>query len=112
MTTENLCRVHGYPSRRNSVMVRDDTMSTTTLAAASSMIGSTRIGAGGVPSGGIPVSGTGDHIRYIGPNGMHSAKCSADLHRSCFCVRFIAEHTRLKEESLRVRPFLFSHSFS
>ncbi|XP_046650110.1 acetylcholine receptor subunit alpha-like isoform X4 [Daphnia pulicaria] len=103
VTTENLCRVHGYPSRRNSVMVRDDTMSTTTLAAASSMIGSTRIGAGGVPSGGIPVSGTGDHIRYIGPNGMHSAKCSADLHRSCFCVRFIAEHTRLKEESLRVR---------
>ncbi|XP_046452694.1 acetylcholine receptor subunit alpha-like isoform X3 [Daphnia pulex] len=103
VTTENLCRVHGYPSRRNSVMVRDDTMSTTTLAAASSMIGSTRIGAGGVPSGGIPVSGTGDHIRYIGPGGMHSAKCSADLHRSCFCVRFIAEHTRLKEESLRVR---------
>jgi hypothetical protein len=85
-------------------MVRDDTMSTTTLAAASSsMIGSTRIVSGGVPSGGIPVSGTGDHIRYIGPGGMHSAKCSADLHRSCFCVRFIAEHTRLKEESLRVR---------
>ncbi|XP_045029496.1 acetylcholine receptor subunit alpha-like isoform X1 [Daphnia magna] len=100
VTADNLCRVHGYPSRRNSVMVRDDTMSTTTLAAASSVMGSSRIGA---PSGGIPVSGTGDNIRYIGPGGMHSAKCTTDLHRSCFCVRFIAEHTRLKEESLRVR---------
>lgn len=99
VTADNLCRVHGYPSRRNSVMVRDDTMSTTTLAAASSVMGSSRIGA---PSGGIPVSGTGDNIRYIGPGGMHSAKCTTDLHRSCFCVRFIAEHTRLKEESLRV----------
>ena len=36
----------------------------------------------------------------VGPNHV---RCTADLHRSCFCVRFIAEHTRLKEESLRVK---------
>lgn len=63
----------------------------------------------GPSAGGIPVSGSGDNIRYIGPGGMHSAKCTADLHRSCFCVRFIAEHTRLKEESLRVRHRLFDY---
>ena len=101
-TTENLCRVHGFPSRRNSAMVRDETLSTTAAAAAASSSSAM----GGATSSGIPVSGTGENIRYIGPGGMHSAKCTADLHRSCFCVRFIAEHTRLKEESLRVRPFL------
>jgi len=78
---ETLCRVHGFPtssSRRNSILVREDPTST--------------------------------HLRYLGTaaasaqlHSGHHAKCTADLHRSCFCVRFIAEHTRLKEESLRVR---------
>jgi len=81
---ETLCRVHGYPtstSRRNSILVREDTT----------------LGSG--PA----------HLRYVGTGAMSQLgsaqhhKCTADLHRSCFCVRFIAEHTRLKEESLRVR---------
>lgn len=74
----NLCRVHGYnTSRRSSIAYRED-------------------------------SSPSDGLRYIGPpamaisSTMHTSKCTADLHRSCFCVRFIAEHTRIKEESLRV----------
>lgn len=57
-----------------------------------------------VPSMAAGAASGPDSVRYV--NG-HSAKCSADLHRSCFCVRFIAEHTRLKEESLRVRLVAF-----
>lgn len=28
--------------------------------------------------------------------------CPPEIHRSCFCVRFIAEHTKLLEESTKV----------
>lgn len=87
---ETLCRVHGYPtstSRRNSILVREDT-----------------------------ALGTGStHLRYVGTAAAnqvasaHNNKCTADLHRSCFCVRFIAEHTRLKEESMRVNFYLLTH---
>lgn len=29
--------------------------------------------------------------------------CPPEIHRSCFCVRFIAEHTKLQEDSTKVR---------
>lgn len=28
--------------------------------------------------------------------------CPPEIHRSCFCVRFIAEHTKLQEDSTKV----------
>lgn len=31
------------------------------------------------------------------------SQCSAEVHRACWCVNFIAEHTRLKEDSTKVR---------
>ncbi|KAK7868868.1 hypothetical protein R5R35_014193 [Gryllus longicercus] len=36
------------------------------------------------------------------PAFSHSA-CPAEVHRSCFCVRFIAEHTRMLEDSTKVK---------
>lgn len=36
------------------------------------------------------------------PAFSHS-KCPPEIHRSCFCVRFIAEHTKLLEDSTKVR---------
>ncbi|XP_054726798.1 acetylcholine receptor subunit alpha-like isoform X2 [Anastrepha obliqua] len=36
------------------------------------------------------------------PGFLH-AKCPAKVHRSCFCVRFIAEHTKLLEDSTKVK---------
>lgn len=36
------------------------------------------------------------------PAFSHSG-CSTEVHRSCFCVRFIAEHTKLLEDSTKVR---------
>lgn len=35
------------------------------------------------------------------PAFSHS-KCPPEIHRSCFCVRFIAEHTKLLEDSTKV----------
>ena len=52
-TTENLCRVHGFSRRRNSAMVRNETLFTTAAASSSSAMG-------GAISSGIPVSGTGE----------------------------------------------------
>lgn len=37
------------------------------------------------------------------PAFSHS-KCPTEVHRSCFCVRFIAEHTKLLEDSTKVSP--------
>uniref|UniRef100_A0A182J5T6 Neurotransmitter-gated ion-channel transmembrane domain-containing protein n=1 Tax=Anopheles atroparvus TaxID=41427 RepID=A0A182J5T6_ANOAO len=31
------------------------------------------------------------------------AVCSTEVHRSCFCVRFIAEHTKMLEDSTKVK---------
>ncbi|XP_059217653.1 acetylcholine receptor subunit alpha-like [Stomoxys calcitrans] len=49
----------------------------------------------------------------IGPSGIKSpilanpafshSKCPPRVHRSCFCVQFIAEHTRLLEDSTKVK---------
>lgn len=34
--------------------------------------------------------------------GFSHSKCPPEIHRSCFCVRFIAEHTKLLEDSTKV----------
>lgn len=36
------------------------------------------------------------------PAFSHS-KCPPEIHKSCFCVRFIAEHTKMLEDSTKVR---------
>ncbi|XP_037955341.1 acetylcholine receptor subunit alpha-like isoform X2 [Teleopsis dalmanni] len=36
------------------------------------------------------------------PAFSHS-KCPPSVHRSCFCVRFIAEHTKMQEDSIKVK---------
>ncbi|ETN64466.1 acetylcholine receptor protein alpha 1, 2, 3, 4 invertebrate [Anopheles darlingi] len=36
------------------------------------------------------------------PAFSHSV-CSTEIHRSCFCVRFIAEHTKMLEDSTKVK---------
>uniref|UniRef100_T1GB09 Uncharacterized protein n=1 Tax=Megaselia scalaris TaxID=36166 RepID=T1GB09_MEGSC len=36
-------------------------------------------------------------------------KCPPRVHRSCFCVRFIAEHTKMQEDSTKVLSFLCDH---
>lgn len=33
------------------------------------------------------------------------SKCPPEVHRSCYCVRFIAEHTRMLEDSTKVKNF-------
>lgn len=35
--------------------------------------------------------------------GYSHQHCPTELHRSCFCVRFIAEHTRMLEDSVKVK---------
>lgn len=35
--------------------------------------------------------------------GYSHLHCPTELHRSCFCVRFIAEHTRMLEDSVKVK---------
>lgn len=37
------------------------------------------------------------------PPAFSHAHCPTELHRSCFCVRFIAEHTRMLEDSVKVK---------
>lgn len=39
------------------------------------------------------------------PAFSHS-KCPTEIHRSCFCVRFIAEHTKLLEDSTKVSKII------
>lgn len=43
------------------------------------------------------------------PAFSHS-KCPTEIHRSCFCVRFIAEHTKLLEDSTKVSNFMYTQS--
>lgn len=37
------------------------------------------------------------------PPGFSHSACPPEVHKTCFCVRFIAEHTRMLEESTKVR---------
>lgn len=52
----------------------------------------------------------------VGPSGIKSpiltnpafshSKCPPRVHRSCFCVQFIAEHTKMQEDSTKVHEYL------
>ncbi|XP_046983009.1 acetylcholine receptor subunit alpha-like [Schistocerca americana] len=37
------------------------------------------------------------------PPAFPHSRCPPEVHRSCFCVRFIAEHTRMLEDSTKVK---------
>lgn len=43
------------------------------------------------------------------PAFSHS-RCPPNMHKSCFCVRFIAEHTKMQEDSTKVQIFYFIFS--
>lgn len=36
------------------------------------------------------------------PPGFSHSACPPEVHKTCFCVRFIAEHTRMLEDSTKV----------
>lgn len=36
------------------------------------------------------------------PPGFSHSSCPPEVHKTCFCVRFIAEHTRMLEDSTKV----------
>lgn len=36
------------------------------------------------------------------PPGFSHSACPPEVHRTCFCVRFIAEHTKMLEDSTKV----------
>ena len=50
---------------------------------------------------GQPASGIKSPI-INNPAFSHS-KCPPRVHKSCFCVRFIAEHTKMQEDSTKVQ---------
>lgn len=59
---------------------------------------------------------TGDHPSGIKspiisnppkPPAFSHSYCPPEIHRSCFCVRFIAEHTKMQEDSTKVRLLLY-----
>lgn len=53
----------------------------------------------------MPTDGEGGDIKspvlLRNPAYSHS-KCPPEVHKSCFCVRFIAEHTKMLEDSTKV----------
>lgn len=44
------------------------------------------------------------------PAFSHS-RCPPEIHKSCFCVRFIAEHTKMLEDSTKVRSVTYFDFF-
>lgn len=56
-------------------------------------------GGGGEADGG---DGDGDSSPVLRPPAFPHANCPPVVHRTCFCVRFIAEHTKMLEDSTKV----------
>lgn len=53
----------------------------------------------------LPAPGDGEQIKspvLRNPAFSHS-RCPPEIHKSCFCVRFIAEHTKMLEDSTKVK---------
>lgn len=51
----------------------------------------------------LTVSGEGDIKSPVLRNPAFShSRCPPEIHKSCFCVRFIAEHTKMLEDSTKV----------
>lgn len=51
----------------------------------------------------LTVSGEGDIKSPVLRNpGFSHSRCPPEIHKSCFCVRFIAEHTKMLEDSTKV----------
>lgn len=45
------------------------------------------------------------------PPGFSHSACPPEVHKTCFCVRFIAEHTRMLEDSTKVGILYLCRSF-
>jgi nicotinic acetylcholine receptor len=53
----------------------------------------------------VPVEGDSSGIKspvLRNPAFSHT-RCPPEIHKSCFCVRFIAEHTKMLEDSTKVK---------
>lgn len=46
------------------------------------------------------------------PPAFSHSYCPSEIHRSCFCVRFIAEHTKMQEDSTKVSGKMFTVKLS
>lgn len=56
---------------------------------------------GGAPLGGASEEDVLSPVPDPPPGFSHST-CPPEMHKTCFCVRFIAEHTRMLEDSTKV----------
>ncbi|XP_013190244.1 acetylcholine receptor subunit alpha-like [Amyelois transitella] len=66
--------------------------------------GSTEGGPGGL--GGLPGPASEEETLSPVPDpppGFSHSACPPEVHKTCFCVRFIAEHTRMLEDSTKVK---------
>lgn len=62
-------------------------------------------GAAGLGLGGLAGPATEDETLSPVPDpppGFSHSSCPPEVHKTCFCVRFIAEHTRMLEDSTKV----------
>jgi hypothetical protein len=56
---------------------------------------------------GLPAD-TEDKSPVLNNPAFSHTNCPPEVHKTCFCVRFIAEHTRMLEESTKVRSIFIS----
>lgn len=59
-----------------------------------------------MPTDGDGVADVKSPVLLRNPAYSHS-KCPPEVHKSCFCVRFIAEHTKMLEDSTKVRNLYY-----
>lgn len=55
----------------------------------------------------LEIGNTGIKSAILNNPAFSHSKCPPKVHRSCFCVRFIAEHTKMQEDSTKVRLIFF-----
>lgn len=56
----------------------------------------------------LEIGNTGIKSPILNNPAFSHSKCPPKVHRSCFCVRFIAEHTKMQEDSTKVCLILFT----
>lgn len=50
----------------------------------------------------MDIGSTGLKSPLLNNPAFSHSKCPPKIHKSCFCVRFIAEHTKMQEDSTKV----------
>jgi len=65
--------------------------------------GCSGIGVCGGSASGNGNGGTGIKSPIIRNPAFSHSCCPPEVHKSCFCVRFIAEHTKMLEDSTKVK---------